>query len=92
MVELFVPTTPDTISNFRVVRLTFDWTAAKIRIEVRDEDGRVTPFVYSGATATTLMNQLNTVDLSTQSLHRRIINRLVADGFLPAGSITGSPD
>ena len=42
--------------------------------------------------ATTLLRALNTVNLSTTSLQKRVIQRLVTDGKLPAGAVTGAPD
>ena len=34
---------------------------------------------------------LNTSNLSVKSLYKRTIEKLQADGFLPAGTVTGSP-
>jgi hypothetical protein len=42
----------------------------------------------SGAT---LLNALNTANLSTNSLVKRIFNRLVADGYI-SGTVSGTPD
>ena len=82
------PSTPD----YRIDLLTLDWAGARIRVELRcvtTEKRRA--FDYTGATATNLMRALNTADLTTNSLHKRVLNRLIADGKL-AGSVTGSPD
>jgi hypothetical protein len=38
------------------------------------------------------MIALNKVNLSTKSLHRRIIEQLQADGLLGTGTISGAPD
>ena len=80
------------VSTYRVVSIYFDWEAPLIVVRVRDERNVIVSATYENATATTLMTQLNKLDLSTQSLHKRILNRLVADGKLPAGTVTGSPD
>jgi len=84
---------------FRIARITFDWQGAGIEIHVREFAGgvfgeRVIVAYYSGAVATTLMNQLNTLNLSTagNSLHQRIIARLIADGKIPSGTASGTPD
>jgi len=49
---------------------------------------------YDAGKATALLNALNTANLSTpgNSLRARVLNRLVADGYIPsAGSISGTP-
>lgn len=80
------------VSTFRVVRLSLEWDIQKIRIVLKSAaTGDYIKFSYSGDTALTLMNQLNTMNLTTTSLHKRIINRLIADGLL-AGTVSGTPD
>lgn len=46
-------------------------------------------FVYTGQTANNLITGLNKANLSTRSLNQRILDRLVADGFV-AGAVTGA--
>jgi hypothetical protein len=84
---------------FRIAQILFDWVGARIEIHVREYAGgvfgeRVIVAFYTGPTATTLMNQLNTLNLSTagNSLHQRIITRLLADSKLPTGIASGAPD
>ena len=84
---LFPPTT-----TYAVRRVLLAWDEAFIYILVRDNNGVSTPAIYSGAAATALMRALNTADLSTMSLHRRILQQLVKDGKLPAGTVTGIPE
>ncbi len=48
--------------------------------------------VYKGAEALTLARLMNTADFSTKSLHTRILEKLVADGKIPAGTIAGAPE
>lgn len=91
LITLSVPITTPSITDYRVVQLTLDWTNPAIVIGLRGGNGESQSFQYTGATATTLMQQLNVANLSVKSLHRRIIERLVADGKL-AGAISGSPD
>lgn len=76
---------------WRVSRLLLDWSGARIDIGLLGTNGEQQAISYTGATAITLMTTLNKINLSTQSLHSRIMSRLVADGFL-ASSVTGSPD
>jgi hypothetical protein len=71
---------------------------AEIRARFREVAG--TAFVaggrdmtcrYDGDTAETLIAQLNTVNLTTASLEKRVTQRCQADGKLGAGTITGVP-
>ena len=84
---------------FRIALLAFDWERALIKIHLKQwsagafvAGGKHLAVSYDGATATTLMNQLNTVNLSTQSLHQRVMARLLTDGKIPAGTSSGTPD
>lgn len=84
---------------FRIALIAFDWQNAHITIHLRDWAGgafgdRTLEAHYTGAVATTLMTQLNKVNLSTagNSLHERVIDRLTADGKIPSGTRSGSPD
>ena len=48
--------------------------------------------VYQGSEASALINALNTANLSTNSLRKRILTKLAADGVIPSGeSIRGTP-
>jgi len=84
-------------TRFRVSFLALDWANAAITIKLREWNG--TAFLgrevyasYDGTVATALIIGLNKANLATQSLHQRILLRLIADGKLPAGTQTGSPD
>lgn len=46
----------------------------------------------SQPTGATLINTLNNANLSTKSLVKRALERLQADGYIPAGTISGTPD
>lgn len=80
-----------TNAAYRVGRLDLDWEHATIVVVVIGANGERRAFDYTGAIATTFMTSLNTANLTTQSLHRRILARLVADGKL-AGTVSGTPD
>ena len=60
----------------------------------RDQYGECqrTTTIYTGQPAVLLINELNSADLTTLSLRHRILARLMADGVLPAGGITGAAD
>mgnify|MGYP001616514537 FL=1 len=82
------PSTPD----YQIDSLTLDWAAARIRVELRCvATGKRKAFDYVGATAITMMKALNTANFSTQSLHARVLSRLVTDGTL-SGIVIGSTD
>lgn len=95
MTEKLVLTTAisytQTIEYF-VDRCDLNWRQAVIHIELHDNVDKRFEHSYYGSTALTLMIALNKANLSTKSLHKRIIEQLQADGILPAGSISGSPD
>ena len=84
-------TTPISTSSVTVARLILDWAGAAIYI-VLVSNGKRFEYSYTGATATTLMVGLNKANLTIKSLHKRIIEQLVADHAELAGTITGSPD
>lgn len=85
-------------TRFRIARIVFDWESARIDLTLRAWDGAAfvgahrIDVTYEGAVATTLMTQLNKVNLATRSLHQRVIDRLIADGKIPAATIGGAPD
>lgn len=78
--------------TYQVQELVLNWAAASIRIMVRDPLGNLLRFGYDGTQATNMMTVLNKADLTSNSLHKRVLNQLVSDGKLPAGTVTGSPD
>jgi hypothetical protein len=92
MAEQLSLTVPETITTYYISAILLDWDNATIRINVRDENGNIVKALYEGETATNLMTGLNKSDLSTNSLHKRILERLVSDGKLPGGTVTGTPD
>jgi hypothetical protein len=62
-----------------------------IVITLRNEHEELSYYSYTGAAATQMIKTLNTANLSTKSMHKRILEKLSADGFLP-GTVTGTPD
>lgn len=88
---LTITSPPPQQTTWRVNEIYLNWDAASIQIGLKGTNGEAKTASYSGATATTFLQQLNKLDMSTTSLHKRIINRLVADGII-AGTVSGSPD
>jgi hypothetical protein len=93
MSEALTLTTPlvQTRTTYAVKIINLDWDSAHIHIRLLGSDGVVVGFNYDGPQAITLMTALNKVNLSVKSLQRRILEQLVADGFL-TGTVGGSPD
>ncbi len=89
-------TAPDQVqagtSVYIIKELNFDWGNKTIVIVLRGSGGEHKEVVYREEDGSvTLMRSLNKADLSTKSLHRRVMEKLIADGRL-AGSISGTPD
>ena len=78
------------VSNYRIDRISLDWAAARIHITLRDNVGWTISATYSGQEATDMMLILNTANLTNNSLHKRTLNKLIADGKL-VGTISGTP-
>ena len=90
--ELLTLTVPQSVTSYRVDALALDWAGKSITVVVTDGFGKQFRFGYGEAKAVNMMTILNKANLSVQSLHSRILQQLVTDGFLPAGSVTGTPD
>lgn len=78
-------------NDYRVMCVTLDWERAEIAIVLKDATGQRIGHHYRGAVAVALMRGLNKADLSVKSLHRRILERLIADGVV-SGTVGGVPD
>lgn len=90
-IRVTTPAVPEVHTDYQVVYLELDWEHPRIVVKLRADDGQRVSHNYLGATALTLMRQLNVANLSVQSLHRRVINRLMADGVI-GGVVSGVPD
>ena len=90
---------PETVTTkYRVVALTLNLEAqvspdgpGQILIELRDNLAAKSSYSYVGPEAMSLIKFLNTANLSTKSMHKRILEKLAADGLLP-GTVVGAPD
>jgi len=105
MSEQFDLTNPDQAvpgtSTYSLVRLDLQFAGGSIGIELRGSNGErkeislsnspgddVTP---PGTEITDLLIALNKANLSTKSLHKRVMEKLIADGLID-GTISGTPD
>ena len=77
--------------HYRITKIVLDWQGSTIEVHLKDDQDTPSVVTYAGATATNLMIILNTANLSVKSLHKRVIEKLMLDGKLPSGDITGSP-
>ena len=90
--ETLTLTTPQSVTGYKVNSLVLNWGGKVIVVNVTDGFGKNFEFYYTGDVAVTLMTSLNKANLSVSSLHKRILLQLVTDGFIPAGTVTGTPD
>lgn len=94
-------------TSYRISEFNMNWIQGHISIELLGENGEIKTVQYrdvdvvteiDGEFVTTvdrqgraLMVAMNTMDFSSVSLNRRIMNRLLADGHL-VGAVSGVPD
>lgn len=62
-----------------------------IDIRLKDDIGKYLSHQYRGDEAVNLMKFLNTANLTVKSMHKRILEKLSADGVIP-GTVQGTPD
>lgn len=84
------PVAQPSVTSYKVAQLNIGTEPPCIDVTVRDNTGGTKTVTYNGDMATTMLGQLNRGNFSVTSLQRAIINRLVADGHLPAGTVSGS--
>lgn len=90
-ISLTTPIAPPTRATYTLKRLSLEPLDERVYIELVGNDGKTLEHTYTGTEATVLMVVLNKANLSTNSLHKRLFTKLIADGVL-AGAISGSPD
>ncbi len=78
--------------TYTIARLVLDREHGRIVIVLVGDNNEKKEIVFGDVdNARAMMRALNKADLSTKSLQRRIMERLIADGHL-AGTISGTPD
>jgi len=90
--DLTTPTlaTPG-INNFVVSKLILDRDGNRISIFLLADNGERIIHNFHDSEATNLMIALNKANLTSNSLQKRILQKLLDDGVF-AGTISGSPD
>jgi len=79
------------VNNYTVDKLILDNGGSRIDVFLLANNGEQLRHSYYDSEADSLMVSLNKADLSTNSLQRRILQRLINDGVL-IGSVSGTPD
>lgn len=89
-----------TTTKYRVISVTLDLEAppqlpnleiGAVIIFLRSNLNEPLWHSYHGNIAVTMIKQLNTANLSTKSLHKRVLERLSTDGII-SGIVNGAPD
>jgi hypothetical protein len=62
-----------------------------VEIRLRDNNGGMLTHRYLGDEAIVLIKSINTANLTTKSLQKRMLEKLSRDGVIP-GTVTGTPD
>ena len=88
-VDLTTPETKPANTSYTVARLDLDWATPRVYVYLLGVNGEPKLFVYTESEARALMVALNKANLSTRSLHQRVLDRLVADGKID-GTVAGS--
>jgi hypothetical protein len=89
MAEIVTLGTP--ITDVTLVGLVLDWPGEQITVILGTEGGGRINHELFGGEAVAFMRALNRADLSKKSLHRRVLEKLVAKGVL-RGTVSGEPD
>jgi hypothetical protein len=95
IVTLQAPIPKPSTTTVRIQRVVLDIDARTVSVEWLTNTGESASASYHSGTTPTgaqMLTQLNTTDLRTNSLVRRILTRLQTDGFIGAGAIGGTPD
>ena len=61
------------------------------KVTLKDNLGGTLIHQYTGKAATDYIKFINTANFTTKSLHKRILEKLSADGIIP-GTVQGTPD
>ena len=76
-------------STYTISEFNMNWTQKRVVIVLLGSNGEQKTVVYDDAGD--MIRALNKANLSVKSLHRRVMERLLADGHL-TGTISGTPD
>lgn len=100
-VTLTAPVAKASATSIQIERITIDVKAKSIYVQWLFDNGDADSAVYTTPapvdhpaqpTGAVLFSTLNTSNLTTVSMVKRILQRLQADGYVKAGSIAGTPE
>lgn len=99
-ITLTTPITKPSQTGIVIDRLTIDVTAKSVTIQWLGNNNEIGSAVYPTPapvgslqpTGAVIITTLNTANLTTNSLVKRILQRLQTDGYIGAGNVIGTPD
>ena len=77
--DLTAPMTGPSRTYYRIVSVTLGWENRTIAIELRGSDNQIITCGYTGTEAAALMTSLNTMNFSTVSLYKRLLQKLLKE-------------
>lgn len=93
-----MPEQLDFTTPIATTRTSVSWTYLELNMGSQQivaigtgSDGQPVRAVWTGPPAMTLMTALNTANLSSISLMKRLYQQAVTDGKIPAGTVSGTP-
>lgn len=90
---LTTPITKPSAAKWRLDKLMIDRSAQMFTTVFLEPDtGETLTCTETGAAAATVIGNLNTANLTSNSLQKRAITRAQTTGCLTAGTVTGTPD
>lgn len=78
-------------SNYTIGAMTLSGDEKTVAITLRDNFHQPFYVNYYGAEAIEMIKFLNTANFTTKSMHKRLLEKIAADGVLP-GTVQGTPD
>lgn len=100
IITLTTPLTKPTQTTVKLERLIIDLPSKSVLVQWLGENGEAGSAAYptpppngsSQPSGQTLISTLNTANLTTVSLAKRVLQRIQTDGYVGAGSVTGTPE
>lgn len=94
-ITLSAPVSVPSKATVHLSLLVVDVEKKNVEITFADNNGVAGRAFYTPETTPTgqaLLTALNTANLTSNSLVKRVLQRLQTDGYIAAGSVTGTPD
>ena len=78
--------------KFQHLVLHYDGDESYVKVGLVGENGEGVSVGYEGIDASALIRQINTLNFSSTSLQKRLMERLATDGKIASGDVTGTAD